>query len=103
MKVWNYKRTPLADSRYEARIEVEGFLFIKFAGKWEFYRVQRNGMERFDGYATDARQIRVLDHAAAAPSARSLDGKILPYDTELGFAGPPDWKKTRARKSRRAA
>lgn len=90
MKIWNYRHTPLDDRRYEARIEDGPALFIKFAGKWEFYAVpvkgRQRGMERFMGYVDEPMQLSALERAFDVVNHRTIDGKIIPFDTETPTA-----------------
>jgi len=86
MKIWNYRSQPLDDRRYEARIEDGPALFIKFKGQWEFYAVpqkgRQRGMERFMGYVTEPMQLSALEQAFKVVNERTIDGQIVPFDTE---------------------
>jgi len=90
MKIWNYRSTPLHDRRYEAQIEDGPARFIKFAGKWEFYAVAQKGryrgMSTFMGYVDEPMQLSALEQAFKVVNERTIDGKIIPFDTETPTA-----------------
>lgn len=46
------------------RVQVRRDVFVCFRGRWEWYRIGRDGIEAFQCFVTEPRQILALDNAA---------------------------------------